>query len=502
MPKYLKLSLICFFALFICVGGVFAAVNGECGSADTQTFDTAPTEHLCSSGTAGPLYHFRLGTWYGGWIWYCAGMGGTTKACYAYETTADCGSSGASILPLEDDVIVDSKPTTNLCSVGTASSVSEGTSTGEDVGNTIFLWTCNRNWSTVYCYAKLKINGACGTANGGSFSSKPKTNLCEPGLSLPAGLFLSGSTWTWTCEGIGEGTTSESCSANKIDAVNGVCGSAATRTSIKPTSNLCSTGTSSTVLGTGPWTWTCSASGGTTANCTTTANQKPVVNIGSYGPLMPGQKINFSNTTASDPESDPLTYIWSCSSGILSSTSILKPDFTAPAATGSVTCSLTVNDNLGGQTVSIVTIAVNTGATPADGICGTANRTYPSETTGYGADTYCSSGTPSSSPAFPAQGSSAVWHCDGINGGNPSGNCTAAHSAPAAPEADGVCGSASGHTSSVKPTTNLCADGSTPTVSGTGTTTNPWTWVCAGSGGGDEAHCSCSTMPLPGWKEG
>ena len=51
--------------------------------------------------------------------------------------------------------------------------------------------------------------------------------------------------------------------------VNGACGSANSQTfSSAPTSGLCSTGTPSSVSGSGPWSWTCTGSnGGSTANC-------------------------------------------------------------------------------------------------------------------------------------------------------------------------------------------------------------------------------------------
>ncbi|KAB0671461.1 hypothetical protein F6V30_02455 [Oryzomonas sagensis] len=50
---------------------------------------------------------------------------------------------------------------------------------------------------------------------------------------------------------------------------NGICGSANGGSfSVAPTTNLCSTGTASSVTGTGPWSWTCAGTnGGTTASC-------------------------------------------------------------------------------------------------------------------------------------------------------------------------------------------------------------------------------------------
>jgi hypothetical protein len=56
--------------------------------------------------------------------------------------------------------------------------------------------------------------------------------------------------------------------------INGACGSAnATTISSAPSTNLCSTGTSSSVAGSGPWTWTCGGSnGGTSLSCSASAS--------------------------------------------------------------------------------------------------------------------------------------------------------------------------------------------------------------------------------------
>ncbi|MCX6702061.1 MAG: hypothetical protein NTX96_02625 [Candidatus Zambryskibacteria bacterium] len=62
---------------------------------------------------------------------------------------------------------------------------------------------------------------------------------------------------------------------------------------------------------------------------------------------------------------------------------------------------------------------------PITGVCGSANKSYPQGSSSYGSDTYCSAGTPSSSPAFPAPGASVTWTCLGSNGGSDSPLCTA-----------------------------------------------------------------------------
>ncbi len=53
------------------------------------------------------------------------------------------------------------------------------------------------------------LNGACGTANGSSFSTPPTTNLCSAGTAGPV---TNPNTYNWTCIGTNGGTTSN-CSA-------------------------------------------------------------------------------------------------------------------------------------------------------------------------------------------------------------------------------------------------------------------------------------------------
>ncbi|MDA8413814.1 MAG: choice-of-anchor D domain-containing protein [Desulfobacteraceae bacterium] len=54
------------------------------------------------------------------------------------------------------------------------------------------------------------VNGACGSANGGSFITAPESDLCAAGTPTT----VSGSgPWTWSCTGLYDGTTAD-CSAN------------------------------------------------------------------------------------------------------------------------------------------------------------------------------------------------------------------------------------------------------------------------------------------------
>jgi hypothetical protein len=73
--------------------GTTAAVNGACGSANTQSFSSAPTTNLCSAGTASAV------TNPGSWTWSCNGQyGGTNASCSATVTgTPACSAQLSSL---------------------------------------------------------------------------------------------------------------------------------------------------------------------------------------------------------------------------------------------------------------------------------------------------------------------------------------------------------------------------------------------------------------------
>lgn len=113
----------------------------------------------------------------------------------------------------------------------------------------------------------IVVNGLCGAANGTSVATSPSTptDLCTNGS--PTAVLGSGP-WNWSCLGAGGGSNM-ACSANLAASpiINGICGTAngTVRASSPSTSaELCSGGNSSAVSGIGPWDWTCVGSGGGT----------------------------------------------------------------------------------------------------------------------------------------------------------------------------------------------------------------------------------------------
>jgi len=232
----------------------YRVLDGVCGSGATNTY-TIPTANFCSSGTASSV------SGEGPWSWTCAGVyGGTAPACtanksvdgvcgsanktYAYDvtsygsdtfctagssspatpsfpaqggstswtcvgqnggTTASCSASRNNapvngVCGTSNNSNFYSAPSTNLCSVGTASSVS---------GEGPWSWTCAGIYSgtTASCTANKSVDGVCGSSNGATLSSPPTTNLCSVGTASASG------SWSWTCSSLNGGTVA-SCSAN------------------------------------------------------------------------------------------------------------------------------------------------------------------------------------------------------------------------------------------------------------------------------------------------
>ena len=225
-------------------------VNGACGSSNGANLTSAPTTNLCSAGNASAVGGS------GPWNWTCAASGGGTGASCSAQLQVNGSCGPANGLP------VSAAPTTNLCSAGSASTVS---------GNGPWAWSClgSHGGSTSSCSAprtQQVVNGSCGLANGVPVSTAPTTNLCSAGS--PSTVSGTGP-WDWSCTGSAGGNTA-SCSAPAIQqVVNGSCGSAnGVPVSTAPTTNLCSVGSASAVSGAGPWNWSCTGSnGGTPASC-------------------------------------------------------------------------------------------------------------------------------------------------------------------------------------------------------------------------------------------
>jgi cysteine-rich repeat protein len=126
--------------------------------------------------------------------------------------------------------------------------------------------------STNYCLSKTQsivvntpIDGTCGTANLGTFSSAADVNtavLCATGTLNPTTIIGSGP-WSWSCDGV-NGGNNDSCSASLSSTpIDGTCGAANlgtfSSTTDVNTAGLCVAGTPNptAVTNSGPWIWSC-----------------------------------------------------------------------------------------------------------------------------------------------------------------------------------------------------------------------------------------------------
>ena len=142
------------------------------------------------------------------------------------------------------------------------------------------------------------VSGQCGSANNSTFYTAPSTNLCDVTNDTPV---VTGSgPWNWNCTGI-DGGGNVNCLAYK--KVDGVCGSSNGGTfPSAPTTNLCNvTYNTPGVSGSGPWTWSCTGTnGGSTAPCSASIQSSNPADLAfktSYGYILGimGPKAGYNN---------------------------------------------------------------------------------------------------------------------------------------------------------------------------------------------------------------
>lgn len=379
-------------------------------------------------------------------------------------------------------------PTAGLCYNGTAS---------RTFGIGPWHWSClgAGNGATALCSgarATMGLDARCGPSHGASglttlFSNS--SSLCERGSAT--GFSTSwkndgrASDWTWTCGGYGYGREA-SCWASGVElsndgwALDGKCGSAnAGSYDDVPTYNLCSAGTASYVVGTGPWTWTCAGnSGGRVASCWANLRGQSVGYFPTSYPDCPAATLTanghyYSVPAAADGKALSAGAAVAVPHGSLS----LRQEFTCRSGawrpTGSEYATASCDDGYLASAEECVRDQQSS-QWPDGGTCGSAQGgTYSSRPW----SNLCAQGQASS---VNANGSRWEWSCDG---GNHNGaSCWAYKNSGA----DGRCGSADGAYTAAKPSYGLCASGWASTIAGTG----PWMWTCYATDGGGSDSCS------------
>ncbi|MDX1923334.1 MAG: OmpA family protein [Alphaproteobacteria bacterium] len=373
-----------------------------------------------------------------------------------------------------------SKPTSNLCTQGTASAV-----TGKGPWN----WSCNgsNGGSTVKCSASVQINGECGPANGSLSASPPPNKLCSSGKATS---ITGDGPWYWSCFGDNGGVTAQ-CVVYTL--VSGACGPANNvATGSAPTTGLCKSGHETAVIGEGPWSWSCTGSGeNTTVSCTA-----PVLKEGVCGQAngigatsAPHSGLCASGNPSAVSGAGPWNWKCagenggasvSCSAPILLNAACgaahgvgvavapaenLCMSGSASAVSGTGPWNWTCNGENGGAMADCMA------PKKLDGVCGPAHQAGSSDAPTAG---LCNSGTPSAvAGSGPWQ-----WSCQGAGGGI-TATCVSQ------PLVHAGCGSAHGVSVTAPPTDNLCASGTPTTVIGSG----PFMWSCQGANGGSAINC-------------
>ncbi len=112
-------------------------------------------------------------------------------------------------------------------------------------------------------------------------------------------------------------------------------------------------------------------------------NQPPIANAGSNQTVNFNATVQLDGSGSSASSGNPLTYTWTQTAGptvTLSSSTTVKPTFTAPASVSTLTFQLVVNDGLTNSSPATVTITVN--STPDLALSATATASSQNTSTG------------------------------------------------------------------------------------------------------------------------
>ncbi|MCB1918833.1 MAG: VCBS repeat-containing protein [Candidatus Competibacteraceae bacterium] len=251
-----------------------------------------------------------------------------------------------------------------------------------DADNDLDLVEGNNNQANRVWLNQAPVDGACGAANNTPVIAAPTTNLCNTGTASS----VSGTgPWLWTCVGSGGGTTAN-CSAplssggGGVVPISGVCGSANGQVlTSPPNTGLCTLGSASAVIGTGPWDWTCTGSfGGSDASCSATLQTYNVIaTAGSGGAISPATQVvghgAIATVTITPETGYAITKVDGCNgslsgnlytTGPITAACTINAVFTITASATTTTLTSAPNPSLFGQVVTLTAMVHSTSAIP------------------------------------------------------------------------------------------------------------------------------------------
>lgn len=397
-----------------------------------------------------------------GWIpyrnYYCTSCG--TCPTDTYWNGSSCAPQQPSCGSATSSAPSYSAPSSNLCSIGSASFVAQ------DYSVSSFKWACSNSQGSTLCYAPMKVNGSCNVFDFG---------VCVLGNAINLNDTACGTNDTWTCQWINGGANApcsladpcpNSCSSSAPTSNSSACNDGWTPSSPNQAGTLVASCSSSTACD-----WTCSAWYGRNSSTNSCVPLSVTETCGGTRP---------SNTSINSPWwSSSYTKSWSTSTNSYSPASKSRW-YSMTVGECNYICASGYSWD-GSSCLQII-----------DGVCGTANGiNYAAVQTTWSPYTQCAAGTPSTT-SFPSPGGTRNWTCSGQNGWSASPTCTATRSAP---PVNGSCGTANGKTYASSATSygldTQCAAGS----SNNSAFPSAWgseSWTCAWSNGWSNASCSAS----------
>lgn len=194
-----------------------APQNGICGSDNGKTLNTAPT-HLCDAGTPSLLGGG------GPWQWSCARVNasGKTAACATnvnavastHQVTASAGIGGA-IAPAGTQIVADGGILSFAITPDPGYVTTGVSGCGGHLSASVYITasiTADCVVTASFAQVNARVDGVCGSDNGKTLSAAP-LNLCNTGT--PSSVLGNGP-WSWSCLG-GNGGTDAACAAQKLE---------------------------------------------------------------------------------------------------------------------------------------------------------------------------------------------------------------------------------------------------------------------------------------------
>ena len=508
-------------------------VNGVCGTSNGVTFIAAPTTNFCTSGTATAV------SGSGPWNWSCNGSnGGSTASCSAgiqsYTVSFVSGGNGTLSGTNSQTVNYGGSATTVTALSAIGFHFVNWTEGALVAGSTSVLTVTNVTAAHTFVanFAADPFGGICGSSNGSTFRIAPATNLCSTGSATT----VSGSgPWNWSCIGSNGGTTA-TCSAavditgpavvvstladgaitnnatlnvsGTVSDASGVAGLTVNNAAVPVTDGSFSY---AVVLQAGSNTVVTIATD-TVGNSTTDSR---IITLDDVAPALTvsapadNSKSAQGVTTVTGTVNETATVTVSVNSGTPQSASLTGNAYSATVnlAAGLNSIAITATDLAGNKTSAARTVTYDntkpslaittpgqdiTTAQNSITISGTVSDTITSATVviTYNGESYSPaimSGVFSQQLTIPTEGIYTITATATDEAGNSS---SVTRNVIYAIPVNGACGTSNGGTFSVVPTTYLCSAGSASDVTGSG----PWSWTCSGSDGGTVANCSADKL--------